>query len=1005
MNESEPTVYRFLPELFLRAPYYSFTGYDLSRLPEVLQEQAFRNAVFLASVEFYALLEKKGFDFDQLSEKERHTLYKYYNRMCFRPTPFGSFSSFTLLAWGIGSQVRLGGGAEAVLHLLPDQALLSQLKKKAGVGLSERLVVNPALYRFQDAFRYTRSALDDKGRFSFSLEGIAAVRFNVWLFSFLWSNRVAGNEVGKWIMEHAECSADEAEAYIRFLLDAGAVFDAAQGSVIRDEVVENLRGFPDWSAFWKTHGRFSVSEAVSLSALAGDIPGLLGGHRAFTGQSFYAALEREHIGGGPGRAEQAELSKAVRVLQLLSNTARPADLLRFIADFRSRFDQEKVPLLLALDPDGGLHYGDMEPAMPDQDILENIPFPEPEDSDNTLGWRAVQQFVFRLWVGDTLRDPWAPLQISEADVNGLEKGHSAVLPLPQTQALLYRSTGEHLILESSGGVTATSLIGRFSGFSEGVHRFCNALAEMEAAANPGVVFADIAQLSDLHVDNINRRRAIYPYEIPLNVFSAQADEKRILPGELVLSLRGDELILESTRLKKRVIPRLATAYNFRNNHSPVFRLLCDLQYQGVQAGLSFSLESFFPGLAFYPRVCYGKVILCLAKWNFKEADFAPLLAGDEADRMSALDGFRSRNHLPRQITLGATDQQLVFDLANAAEATFFLQCIQGLKRITLQEYLWPDRSVLSGKKPVAGQMIAFLAHDKQVFKASKADGILVDGKAQRDFLMGSDWLYLKIFCIPRASDEILAKVVFPFVKHYGKRIKNWFFIRYHDKGYHLRLRIQAEEADLGGLLVAFRKKIESSGHDKLIRDFQGDTYRREIERYGADLISDVEELFCAGSLFAVQMLRLRDNGTFQLNEFDVAVFTATHMIACFFPDRAGALDYITKVRDQFMAEFKADKPLRLAMDEQYRSKKSTIADLLEDKGLVELLSPVLRQMTVLQGLTKAYSIDRKKELLADLVHMQMNRTFSVKQRQQELLVYYCLQKYMSSSMARKKSRV
>ncbi|KIA90917.1 hypothetical protein OC25_23750, partial [Pedobacter kyungheensis] len=136
MKESRPMVYRFLPEVFLRAPYYSFSGYDLSRLPEVLQQQAFRNAVFLASAGFYRLLEKKEFDFDRLTDKEKHSLFKYYNRMCFRSTPFGSFSSFTLLQWGSGGQVRLSEADESVLHLLPDQAMLRELKNRVDSDLA-----------------------------------------------------------------------------------------------------------------------------------------------------------------------------------------------------------------------------------------------------------------------------------------------------------------------------------------------------------------------------------------------------------------------------------------------------------------------------------------------------------------------------------------------------------------------------------------------------------------------------------------------------------------------------------------------------------------------------------------------------------------------------------------------------------------------------------------------------------------------------------------------------
>ncbi len=1004
MKEIKSMVYRFLPQIFLRTPYYSFSGYDLSRLPEVLQEQAFRNAVFLASAGFYALLEKKEFDFDKLADKEKHTLYKYYNRMCFRPTPFGSFSSFTLLQWGSGGQVRLAGSDESILHLLPDQKFLKKLHNRAEADQSDRLMVNPAFYRFNDVFRYTKSSIDDKGRFNFSLEGIEAVKFNKQLFSFLSSKKISKNILLRWIMEHSDCSDAEAEGYIQFLLDAGAVFNGTQGKVISNEVIEKFPGLPGWNDFWKNYTMIPLADEAFLSTLARDI-GEIAKENKPVGQPFYAALERPNKTGGPDITEQEELSKAVHVLQLLANAEQPADLLRFIRDFRSRFDQERVPLLLALDPDGGLHYGEMEPSMPDHDILENIPFPELEDENRTLGWHASQQFIFKLWVGDTLRDPWSPLQISEDDLIKLENHKKAVLPLPQTQALMYRSTGEHLIIESSGGVTATSLIGRFSCFSDPVHQFCRELAAKETTANPDVVFADIAQQSDTHVDNINRRKSIYSHEIPLNVFPSQPTENLVLPGELMVSLKGGELILESSKLNKRIIPRLATAYNFRNNHSPVFRLLCDLQFQGVQAGLSFSLENFFPGLTFYPRVCYGRVILCLAKWNFKESDISPLTTGNNVDTFKTLDGFRRKHHLPRHIAIGATDQQLVFDLANSTEARFFLQSIDGLKRITIQEYLLPDRSVLSGKKPLAGQMIAFLAHDNNIYKPSKKESATVYGEKQRDFLMGSNWLYLKIFCIPRASDEILSKVIFPFIKGQKKRIKKWFFIRYTDKGYHLRLRMQAEESDLGAILVALRKKIESSGHDKLIRDFQGDTYRRELERYGPDLISHVEELFCAGSHLTVSALTLKGNSSLQLSEFEPALLTAYRMISCFFPSLIDALDYLGKVTDQFMAEFRADKALKVAMDEKYRKKKLVIADLLEGNELSKHLSPLLKQMSVLDGLTSRYSKDKRMELLVDLVHMQLNRTFSVRQRQQELFVYYCLQKYACSRLVREKISV
>lgn len=1003
MKESRPMVYRFLPEVFLRAPYYSFSGYDLSRLPEVLQQQAFRNAVFLASAGFYRLLEKKEFDFDSLTEKEKHTLSKYYNRMCFRPTPFGSFSSFTLLRWGSGGQVRLSGGDGSVLHLLPDQAMLRELKTRVDSDPAETLTVNPMLYRFNDVLRYTKSALDDRGKFNFSLQGIAAEKFNVKLFAFLALKKVSKEMAIIWGMQHGECSAEEAADYIGFLIDAGAIFAASQGGVIDQELIQDFPSLPGWKDFWKDNAETTLSHGVSLSALARDIARIGADPKLNKEQPFYAALERPGMEGGPDNAQQEELTAAVRILQLLTVAEQPADLSHFIRDFRSRFDQEKVPLLLALDPDSGLHYADMEPSMPEQDILEDMPFANSKEKNRSLAWHSAQQFIFRRWVGDTLRDPWAPLEISEADVTGLENEIGPGLPLPQTQALMYRSTGEYLIIESSGGVTANSLIGRFSCFSDRVFRLCRELAEREAAANPETIFADIAQQSDTHVDNINRRRPIYAHQIPLNVYPSQPAENLVLPADLLLSLKGEELILESAKLNKRVIPRLATAYNFRNNHSPVFRLLCDLQFQGLQVGLSFSLENFFPGLNYYPRVCYGKVVLCLAKWIFKDTDIAHLSLKDNQGLLLSLDSFRKKHHLPRHISLGETDQQLVFDLADPAEARFFLQCIEGSKRVTIQEYLLPDRSILAGKKPVAGQMVAFLAHQNSIYKPLKMGDIPAKGEKQRDFLLGSGWLYFKIFCIPRASDEILTNVIFPFIKSQKRRIKKWFFIRYNENGYHLRLRIFAEEDDLGAILVALRKKIEASGHEKLIRDFQGDTYRREIERYGAAHISEVEELFNAGSNLAAAVLTLRRKGTLEISEFELAMFTAYHMITCFLPSRPSHAEYLSRFAGRFMAEFNAGKPLKVAMDTKYREMKSVLAGLSESGALSKHLSPVLKQMSVLNALTENYSDDKKMELLADLVHMQLNRTFSVNQRQQELLVYYCLQKHNASLKAREKS--
>jgi hypothetical protein len=46
-----------------------------------------------------------------------------------------------------------------------------------------------------------------------------------------------------------------------------------------------------------------------------------------------------------------------------------------------------------------------------------------------------------------------------------------------------------------------------------------------------------------------------------------------------------------------------------------------------------------------------------------------------------------------------------------------------------------------------------------------------------------------------------------------------------------------------------------------------------------------------------------------------------------------------------------------------------------------------------------FTVKRKNQLLADLIHMHLNRIFIDRQRNQELIIYYCLYKYQVSVKA------
>jgi thiopeptide-type bacteriocin biosynthesis protein len=981
-------VYRLLPRLFLRAPFYSYAAYDLRRMPQVLNDHAFRNAVFLASPQLYGLLERRGFDWALLSEKERHTLRKYYNRMAFRPTPFGSFATFTLLEWGDGDGADLARDDGALLHLLPDEQLRRRRElftvQDDGAML---LILNPMLYRLGKEYRFIRAVYEGTGSCRFFLDSLSAEPFYTRMFKLFGKGPVPLDRILGWVMREGACGKAEALDHLRFLHSQQILYKPGQGAIMGGGFCAEGQ-----AGFWQTIATVKSPGKATLATLAAELEKDFPPDAGFPdGRYFYAAAERPLISGGPSPEERDALESALLLLQRLSVPAGPPGLKHFTGAFRARFDRQKVPLLLALDPDAGIAYEGMTGVAGAGDVLKDLRFPALEEGAPAMAWTAVHHFLLDRWKGRE-GDPYAPIELTGTMLDGAGLQVAEETRFPNTSGVLFRPCGDQVILEQTGGPSGPALAARFSAFSAEVASLCREVAALECAANPNILFADIGVFSDLHVDNINRRELIYPYEIPLNVFSALPRNMQLPPGDLLLSVQNGELVLESVRLRKRVVPRLASAYNPQNNELGLFRLLCDLQYQGLQTGLSFDLERFFPGMAFYPRVFTGKVVLSAAKWRFGATDLSLLREGKDLAGLSGLERFRRKYRLPRRVSFGHYDQQLVFDLAERSESAFFLECVKGLDKLALTEYMLPGREVRAGYRPLAGQYLGFIHHERPVFRPLAAGRWKNNVKVIRDFPPGSNWLYLKVYCTPLTADRILSEVLRPVLDKFRQALDGWFFIRYTDPGYHLRLRFHVAGADGGGLLAALCRQLEKSGNDRLVHALQGDTYQRELERYAPALIGAAEKVFWRGSELVLEKYALG------ISEFGLGFATALQMVLGVM-NAADAEGFAAVQAERFLAEFKADKGFRLSLDKKIRVLQPEINAVVfkkGDTGLENLLA-ALREM----GLAEE-GMGGRWQLLADLVHMQLNRTFRTDQRKQELIVWYCTAKHLCSLNARAK---
>ncbi|WEA00726.1 thiopeptide-type bacteriocin biosynthesis protein [Mucilaginibacter sp. SJ] len=982
--------FEFYDQVVLRTPYYSFKRYALSRLPEILVDQAFLDALWLASPSFYRILENKAFRFKNLTEKEIFSLYKYYNRMSFRPTPFGAFASFSLVKWDNAGEIRLDPNNHAIVHLLPSRRWQADYDKiMLALTPDFRLIANRTIYQVGNVFRYIKTSREEGSKLRFDVNELDAEELNREIITF--ANTIQKRSfIVSYIQNLSGCDRNEAEEYANFLLEEQVLISEMEGSLYalpNDTVTgNNLKNFASVSSFWERVKLGKYPPPSPLPSIFSELNSISepGGLKV-SDDHFYSALARPQFTGGVSPEIQNELRQAINLVRRLVIPYSTPFLKEFKEAFKKRFDNERVPLLKAIDPDTGVGYGGLHQGVKSA-LLADIAFSSPAGRPRQLDWTPVHKSLMKCWISNQHRNESDPVEIKPEDYQSLELP-SEKHQIPQTIAVLFSQSKGMIVLDNVGGASATSLIGRFSPFDHQIELFCKEIAAFEGRQNPDIIFAELHQLSDEHTDNINRRRPVYDSVITINTFPDDTGQQHINLSDLVVWMNGDQLILESKTLGKRVIPRLPTAYNFQHNDLAVFQMLCDLQFEGLQANLTFDPERVFPDLRFYPRFYSGKVILSMAKWKLDEEEVNSLITQPRS--IGKLHLFRQKRGIPRMVTLGLSDRQLVFDLADDKEALFFLDCLKETKPAIIREYLVPDNSVRLGKDPLAGQFLAVLKRKGEIYtKSPETAGAMVHPAIQRLFIPGRKWLYLKIYCTEFVSDQVLSEVIRPLISSHRENIQSWFFIRYSDPDPHLRVRVKVGSSQALHLIAdQLSESLTNAQEMGMVSTAISDAYQREVERYSPELIESVEEYFQAGSEWVINNLDI-------LQKDPLSAFGVIYKLTEIFLE-TGLLRFFEWRAASFVKEFGGKKELKLGFDRRYRQYQKQLGQAVAscDCSTNELFNNLINQIAHLSSSSSSWSSERRHILLADLLHMQVNRMFNMAQRHHEGLIFYCLFKY------------
>ena len=122
----------------------------------------------------------------------------------------------------------------------------------------------------------------------------------------------------------------------------------------------------------------------------------------------------------------------------------------------------------------------------------------------------------------------------------------------------------------------------------------------------------------------------------------------------------------------------------------------------------------------------------------------------------------------------------------------------------------------------------------------------------RYFIPGSEWLFLKIYTGSKSADTILSEDIRILTKYLLEQtyIDSFFFIRYADPNFHIRLRLHIPKPEIGysPIMCTIHNAFRPLMAKGLIFSVVCDTYMRELERYGEQTISSVERFSASFSI-------------------------------------------------------------------------------------------------------------------------------------------------------------
>lgn len=960
-------------------------------------------------------------------EKLGAALVKYLARMTMRPTPFGLFAGTSMGVVGERTSMTLAPRArwerrtQLDMHFL--SALCERLAREPDVRDSIMWAPNSSLYEIGGRLRYAESDLRG-GRRTYRLVAVDGGEAIARVLNRAQGGALLGALAAALVDDDVELA--DARAFVEELVDAQVLLPElappVTGPPPLDDVVDQLARLPAASAARQSleAARASLAEIDSSTTT----PSAEDYRRALRPVVDIAddddaarALIVDMIKPAHavlGRAVVAEIARSAELLRSLmgSTATRPIDLWR--ERFVERYGDREVPLAEALDEESGIGFQpSRSPAADASPLLAGLPWPA-EPSRESWGPRAA--YLFRR-VHDTIASGETQLRLTPDDVERLRppeqtRAPDALAALVSVAMDPERPGAFTIRMLGVSGPSGARLMGRFCHASDELTAAVRAHLRREEALHPEALFAEIVHLPEGRTGNLLARPVLRDHEIVFLGRSGAPADARIHLDDLVVGVRGDRVVLRRANDGREVVPRLTSAQNYTTKSLGTYRFLAALQGQGCLDGIVWGWGA-LEALPFLPRLVMGKTVLARARWSLSAADLASLVAArDDVGRHRASLSLREAKRLPRWVALADADNELALDLDNVMALDALAGLARGRDGLVLLE-LWPPpkHSPVTGPDGIYANelLVPFVARSA----APRARARPMPGDVRHEFLPGSEWLYAKLYAGTVAADTLVRDVVGPLARTLLAEgtIDRWFFIRYGDPDWHVRVRLHgAPEALVDRALPVLMHAVSDSS---IATSVQLDTYRREVARYGGPAAIEIAERMWAVDSDAVVATLAGPGGSDVSRRWRLALAGIDLLFDDFGFDLVERAALARRLRDGYLSEHHEDPRLKRAIGLRFRDERPGLEPLVDPERKANVLRdlggfPLLdRSSTLREQCDELRALESARDLwlpLADVAashaHMFVNRLLRSQGRAHELVIYDFLDRLYRARTAR-----